>query len=237
MNLFPVAIFHSPFSTKFGVPRQSGVVPHLKGMIVFEMKYRNPDYIRGIDEYEYLWLIWGFSANNHQAIGPTVRPPLLGGNKSVGVFATRSPYRPNPIGLSSVRLVSVEETKEKGIVLMVEGADLMDGTPIYDIKPYLSYADCHEGAKSGFTDTHQWQRLEVVFPDDFQTMFTEEDVAVLTDVLSQDPRPHYHNDPERIYGMTYAGYDVKFKVNDGILKVVGISDIHRECPNAGKSYH
>ena len=225
MEISPIAIFHSPFHTKFGVPRQSGVVPHLKGKIVFETAYRNHDYIRGIDEFDYLWLIWGFSANNHQSIRPTVRPPRLGGNRSVGVFATRSPYRPNPIGLSSVRLVGVEDTKDCGMVLIVEGGDLMDGTPIYDIKPYLTYADSHESAKSGFTDTHQWQQLDVVIPKEYQTLFSSEDIAILTEILRQDPRPHYHNDPERVYGMPYAGYDVKFKVNDGVLMVVEMKKI------------
>ena len=222
MLLSPIAIFHSPFPTKFGVPRQSGVVPRLKGMIVFEPEYRNRDYIRGIDDFEYLWLIWGFSANGHQAVGPTVRPPLLGGNKSVGVFATRSPYRPNPLGLSSVRLADIEETNDKGMVLIVEGADLMDATPIYDIKPYLTYTDCHEGAKSGFTDTHQWQQLEVEIPKDLQVSFSNEELTILCQVLSQDPRPHFHHDPERVYGMPYTGYDVKFKVNDGKLRVLEI---------------
>ena len=222
MTLSPVAIFHSPFPTKFGVPRQSGVVPRLKGMIVFEPEYQNRDYIRGIGDFEYLWLIWGFSANDHQAVGPTVRPPLVGGNKSVGVFATRSPYRPNPLGLSSVKLLEIEETKDRGAVLIVEGADLMDGTPVYDIKPYLAYADSHEGAKSGFTDTYQWQQLEVAYPEHLQTRFSQDELDILTQVLSQDPRPHFHHDPERVYGMPYAGYDVKFKVCDGVLKVVDI---------------
>ena len=222
MQISPIAIFHSPFPTKFGIPRQSGVVPHLKGMIVFEQEYQNSDYIRGIEDFDFLWLIWGFSANDHQSVVPTVRPPLLGGNKALGVFATRSPYRPNPIGLSAVRLVGVEETNDKGTVLMVEGADLMDGTPIYDIKPYLPYADSHENARGGFTDTHRWQCLDVVIPDELRKSFSDEEIAVLTQILSQDPRPHYHHDAERVYGMPYAGHDVKFKVYDGKLWVVGI---------------
>ena len=223
MTLSPVAIFHSPFPTKFGVPRQSGVVPLLKGKIVFEPEYRNRDYIRGIEDFDFLWLIWGFSANSHRPLGPTVRPPRLGGNKALGVFATRSPYRPNPLGLSAVRLVGVNDTKDKGAVLIVEGADLMDGTPIYDIKPYLSYTDSHENARGGFTDTHQWKHLDVVIPDDIGKIFSPEDLEALTQILCQDPRPHYHDDPSRVYGMLYAGHDVKFTVSEGILRVVDVT--------------
>ncbi len=222
MTLKTVATFHSPFTTKFGIPRQSGVAPAIKGRIVFEPEYRDPDYIRGIGDFDFLWLIWGFSANKHPAAHPTARPPLLGGNQAMGVFATRAPYRPNPIGLSAVRLVGVESTDNLGMVLLTEGADLMDGTPIYDIKPYLAYADCHQEAKGGFTDTHTWHRLQVVIPQQLQLLFSPEQLETLSQVLSMDPRPHYHDDSERIYGMMYEGMDVRFKVCENILTVVQI---------------
>ena len=158
MEIKPIARFHSPFTSKFGIPKQAGLVEELKGEIVFEPEYHNADFIRGIDGFDYLWLLWEFSANRHKANSPVVRPPVLGGNQKVGVFATRSPFRPNPIGLSSVRLVSVEWESAQGPVLHVAGADLMDGTPIYDIKPYIGYADCHEGVRSGFVDTNPIKR-------------------------------------------------------------------------------
>ena len=162
MTITPIAHFHSPFASKFGVPKQSGLAPDLRGTIVFEPEWRNADALRGIEEFDYLWLIWAFSANRHQAVSPVVRPPVLGGNVRMGVFATRSPFRPNPLGLSSVKLDHVEWATSKGPVIHVMGADLMDGTPIFDIKPYVAYADCHEGVRSGFVDSHPMQRLTVV---------------------------------------------------------------------------
>lgn len=225
MKLTQIAVFHSPFPTKFGIPRQSGVVPQLSGWIEFLPEYRNADYIRGIDEFDYLWLLWGFSANTHQAASATVRPPLLGGNKTMGVFATRSPYRPSPIGLSSVRLLRVEQSLDKGPVLYVAGADLMDGTPIYDIKPYLEYADSHTGIRSGFTDTNQWQKLEVLIPERFRTMFSADELLVLEQVLSQDPRPHYHHDPARVYGMPFGNHDIRFRVESQLLTVVDVKKL------------
>ena len=207
-------------TTKFGVPRQSGLVPELVGRIVFEPEYANADALRGIEGFDYLWLIWEFSLNGKQGgeWSPLVRPPLLGGNEYMGVFATRSPFRPNPLGLSSVRLLSVEDG-----ALVVAGADLVDGTPIYDIKPYVEYADAHVGVRSGFVDERRWQKVEVRFPDELRTFFSDEDFAALCKVLELDPRPQYHNDPERVYGMTFAGYDVRFRVSgEGVLEVIDV---------------
>lgn len=222
MTIRPIATFHSPFSTKFGIPRQSGVVPQLKGTICFLPEYRSPDFIRGIEEYDYLWLLWLFSANNATRRGATVRPPLLGGNQSMGVFATRSPYRPNPIGLSSVRVEQVCYDTPDGPVIHVAGADLMDGTPIIDIKPYLEYADCHQDIRSGFTDTHPWQLLQVVIPEHIRTGYDADFLDIVSEVLAQDPRPHFHHDPTRVYGMTYDGHDIRFQVDGGVLTLIEI---------------
>ncbi len=222
MEILPIAHFRSPFPTKFGIPKQSGLVEHLRGRIVFTPDYRSPDYIRGLEEFDYLWLIWEFSANKHAANSPVVRPPVLGGNEKMGVFATRSPFRPNNIGLSSVRLDHIEITDE-GPVIHVLGADLMDGTPIYDIKPYVTYADCHVGARSGFVDKRAWPKLRVVLPDTIRQQFTEADADLLTHILELDPRPHYHNDATKIYGMAFSGRDVHFQVEDDTLTVVSIS--------------
>ncbi len=218
----PIATFRSPFSSKFGIPKQSGLVPDLPGKIVFLPKYRNPDALRGIEDFDFLWLIWEFSANPHGANSPVVRPPRLGGNKSVGVFASRSPFRPNPIGLSAVRLASVEWESANGPVLHVLGADLMDGTPIYDIKPYVTYADSHPEARSGFVDHNEWKTLEVVFPDDLRHRFTTQQIEALTQVLRLDPRPQYQNNPQKVYGMPFEGRDVRFRVENGILYVLEI---------------
>lgn len=218
--MLKVATFHSPFSTKFGIPRQAGVVQQLSGRIVLEKEYRTPDAIRGMEDFDYLWLIWGFSANRKQATGVTVRPPRLGGNTHLGVFATRSPYRPNPLGLSSVRIDRIDYDAKEGPVIHVLGADLMDGTPIYDIKPYIPYTDAHPDARGGFTDSTQWQTLEVIIPPCCELPEQERDELIA--VLSQDPRPQYHDDPERIYGMEYAGKDVRFKVVGKVLTVVEI---------------
>ena len=220
MEIKPIAYYRSQLTTKFGVPRQSGLVPELVGRIVFEPEYANADALRGIEGFDYLWLIWEFSLNGKLGgvWSPLVRPPLLGGNEYMGVFATRSPFRPNPLGLSSVRLLSVEDG-----ALVVTGADLVDGTPIYDIKPYVEYADAHVGVRSGFVDEKRWQKVEVCFPDELRTFFSDEDFAALCKVLELDPRPQYHSDPERVYGMPFAGYDVRFKVsNEGVLEVIDV---------------
>lgn len=222
MEIKPIAHFRSPFTSKFGIPKQSGLVATLHGQIVFEPEYRDPDYVRGLEGFDYLWLIWGFSANRHAANSPVVRPPVLGGNEKMGVFATRSPFRPNALGLSSVRLDRVEETASQGTVVHVLGADLMDGTPIYDIKPYVVYADCHAEARSGFVDQRSWPRLEVDLPDDIARQFTPAEAEQLRQVLALDPRPHYHADAEKTYGMPFAGRDVHFRVADGRLTVVSL---------------
>lgn len=219
MDIQPIAYFHSPLTSKFGIPKQSGIVDILEGTIVFEKQYRNPDALRGIENFDYLWLIWEFSANKHEATSLMVRPPRLGGNEKVGVFASRSPFRPNSLGLSSVRLKSVEWNSAHGPVLHVLGADLMDGTPIYDIKPYIPYADAHPDARGGFTDNNDWQPLEVIIPEEIANTFSPTELSSLRGILSQDPRPQYHNDPNRIYGMPFAGRDVKFKVEGNILTV------------------
>lgn len=222
MTITPIAHFHSPFASKFGVPKQSGLAPDLRGTIVFEPEWRNADALRGIEEFDYLWLIWAFSANRHQAVSPVVRPPVLGGNVRMGVFATRSPFRPNPLGLSSVKLDHVEWATSKGPVIHVMGADLMDGTPIFDIKPYVAYADCHEGVRSGFVDSHPMQRLTVVVPPEMEAALGADATAVLRQVLALDPRPHYQNDANKTYGMPFEGCDVRFTVQGNVLTVVEI---------------
>lgn len=220
MQIEPIAYFRSPFATKFGVPKQSGLVDCLQGTIEFVPHYRNADALRGIDEFDYLWLVWEFSANKHAATSPVVRPPLLGGNVRMGVFATRSPFRPNRLGLSSVRIANVELDTTRGPLIHVLGADLMDGTPIYDIKPYVAYADCHPDARSGFVDKHAIRRLMVIIPQSVSSKFNDSELEALRKVLELDPRPQYHDDPKKIYGMMYAGIDVKFCVADGVLTVV-----------------
>lgn len=222
MNIEPIAYFHSPFHSKFGIPKQSGLVEELEGSMVFCPEYRNADALRGLDEFDYLWLIWGFSANKHAATSLVVRPPLLGGNEKMGVFATRSPFRPNALGLSSVRISRIETDTTRGPVITVVGADLMDGTPIYDIKPYIPYADSHPEAKGGFTDTHAICRLTVVIPDCFHHLFSQSQLQALYKVLELDPRPHYHKSGQKEYGMPYMDYDVHFTVNDGVLTVTDV---------------
>ena len=227
MNIEPIAYFHSEFPAKFGIPRQSGIIDELCGSIVFEPRYRSTDALRGIEGFDYLWLIWEFSGNSPHGNSwhPTVRPPLLGGNKAMGVFATRSPFRPNALGLSSVRLLGVEDDGNV-LALVVAGADLVDGTPIYDIKPYVEYADAHTGIRSGFVDEKRWEKVEVRFPDELRALFSDEDFAVLVKVLELDPRPQYHNDPVRVYGMPFAGFDVRFRVSaTGVLDVVGVEAV------------
>jgi len=222
-EIHPIAHFRSPFSSKFGIPKQSGLVKNLRGQIVFEPAYRSKDALRGIDEFDYLWLIWHFSANKHAPNSLVVRPPLLGGNTKIGVFATRSPFRPNGLGLSSVQLERIEWETNEGPVIHVLGADLMDGTPIFDIKPYIVYADCHVGARSGFVDRTSITRLEVHIPESFQAIFPPEILQTLYEVLALDPRPHYQDDPHKVYGMPFMGKDVRFTVSsEGLLLVVDV---------------
>jgi len=220
MNIHPIAYFHSPMTSKFGLPRQSGLVEALPGRIVFEPPYRQAEAVRGLEDFSHLWLIWQFSANKHEAQGLTVRPPRLGGNQRIGVFASRSPFRPNGLGLSCVALERVEMSRSLGPVIHVTGADLMDGTPIFDVKPYVAYADAHPEARSGFVDQSTWKQLEVEIPAAVAALFSAEDLRGLRGVLAEDPRPQYHDDPSRIYGMPYAGRDVRFSVAQGRLTVV-----------------
>lgn len=217
-----IARIHTDFASKFGVPRQSGLVEELKAEIVFEPEFRNPDALRGIEDFSHLWLIWEFSQARRDKWQPMVRPPRLGGNESMGVFATRSPYRPNPIGLSSVKLEGLEQRPGKGTVLIVSGADLMDGTPILDIKPYLPYVDCRKEATGGFTDVVEKKTVEVSFPEELLQKVPAGKRDALKAVLAQDPRPAYQKDPDRRYGLTFAGYDVRFFVKDSILTVVDV---------------
>ena len=217
-----IARIHTDFSSKFGIPRQSGLVDELEATIVFEPEYRNPDALRGIEEYSHLWLLWQFSECMDKDWTPTVRPPRLGGNKRMGVFATRSPFRPNPIGLSSVKLIGVEKTAEHGCILRVAGADMLDGTPIYDIKPYLPYVDSHPDASNGFALDEKAGGLEVDFPEHLLEMIPQSKQKALVEVLSQDPRPGYQNEPERIYGIEFAGFDIRFRVNGKNLTVIEI---------------
>ena len=217
-----IARMHSDFASKFGIPRQSGLVEALRSTIVFEPEYRNADALRGIEDFSHLWIIWQFSEAVQQGWSPTVRPPRLGGNTRMGVFATRSPFRPNNLGLSCVRLLGVEHTAEYGTVLHVGGADLMDGTPIFDMKPYIPYADCHTEATGGFTDTADDFLLQVEFPADLLRKLPEEKREAAIQVLSHDPRPSYQRKPDRIYGLTFAGYDIRFQVREKHLRVIDI---------------
>lgn len=221
-----IARIHNDFPTKFGLPRQSGLVSELRSMIVFEPEYRVPEALRGIEGYSHLWLIWQFHQAERDTWSPTVRPPRLGGNARMGVFATRSPFRPNPIGLSSVKLEEVRQEKGLGTVLVVSGADLMDGTPIYDVKPYLPYADCHPEATGGFAHEVKDYALEVVIPEELLAKVPEDKLEALRGVLAQDPRPGYQRDPERTYGFEFAALEVRFRVTEGVLTVTDI--IHLE---------
>lgn len=220
MNIEPIAYFRSPLTSKFGIPRQSGIVTELRGTIAFVAKYSLPEALRGLEAYDYLWLVWGFSENVDAEKHPTVRPPLLGGNERMGVWATRSPFRPNNLGLSSVRIAKIDVEVP---CIEVLGADLMDGTPIYDIKPYLPYVDSHPGARGGFTDNHQWQRLQVDISPEHEALFDADDLQVLKEVLSLDPRPHYHDDATREYGMPFKDKDIRFRVEGGILHILSIN--------------
>lgn len=217
-----VARIHNDFKEKFGIPRQSGLVPQTRARIVFEKEYRNPDALRGIEGYSHLWLIWSFSKAGRDNWSPTVRPPRLGGNTRVGVFATRSPFRPNAIGLSCVTLEEVRMHTSDGPVLIVGGADLMDGTPIYDIKPYLPYVDSHPDARGGFGAEKAGYALSVLFPQELEEKIEEGKREALRGVLENDPRPSYQNDPDRVYGVRFAQYNVKFTVDGGVLTVVDI---------------
>ena len=220
MEIQPIAFFHSPMKSKFGIPRQSGLVSELTGRIVFEPEYRKMEAVRGLECFDYLWLIWEFSGNSEAKKTLTVRPPRLGGNRRMGVFATRSPFRPNNLGLSCVRIDRIEEDAQFGPVIYVKGADLMDGTPIYDIKPYVTYADSHPEARSGFVDEEEWQELDVIIPEDIQALLTTDELETLRKVLALDPRPRYQDDPERVYGMPFGDYDIRFKVVGRLLTVV-----------------
>lgn len=219
----PVARIRSDFPEKFGIPRQSGIVESLEAKIVFEPEFRVMDAVRGLEDFSHIWLIWEFSEAVRGTWSPTVRPPRLGGNVRMGVFATRSPFRPNPIGLSCVKLLKVEQDETLGPVLTVAGADLMDGTPIYDIKPYIPYADCHAEAKGGFTTKVDMKPLTIDFPAELLEKVPQEKRGALIGVLEQDPRPRYQNDPERVYGLSFAGMEIKFSVSGQTLSVVELT--------------
>ena len=216
----PIAHFRSPFSSKFGIPKQSGLVEELEGEIVLEPEYRDENALRGLEAFDYLWIIWQFSANKHEHTSPTVRPPLLGGNVRMGVFATRSPFRPNGLGLSSVRIKKIDF---KRCAIRVLGADLMDGTPIFDIKPYVTYTDCHPQARSGFADAHPIIRLEVEIPTCVASLLGPERTEVLRKTLELDPRPRYHSDANKTYGMFFHDINIKFKVCNGKVEVIAPS--------------
>ena len=220
-----IAHIHTDFPAKFGIPRQSGLVEELKGKIIFEPEYRNPDAFRGLEGFSHIWLLWQFSGTERHSWSATVKPPRLGGNRRMGVFATRSPFRPNNIGLSSVRLEKLEFDPELGPVLYVAGADLMDGTAIYDIKPYLPYTDSHPDASAGFAGEVLDYELEVVFPQEWLCMIPEEKREALIAILKQDPRPSYHHMPDRKYGVEFAGFDVRFTVKDQILPVCEVENL------------
>ena len=217
-----IARIHTEFKEKFGIPRQSGIVS-TRGKIVFETKYRNDSALTGIDGYSHLWLIWSFSEVKAEGWSPTVRPPRLGGNKRMGVFATRSPYRPNPIGLSSVKLIGIEKTKDEGTVLIVEGADILDGTPIFDIKPYLAFTDSHPDAVCGFADERLSYSLDVIVADDLKGKLEDGDLKTVCELISGDPRPSYQDDSEREYGMIYGDYEVHFTVRNTVATITKIT--------------
>ena len=217
-----IAKMHSDFASKFGIPRQSGLVEELRSTIVFEPGYRDPECLRGIEDFSHLWIIWQFSQAVEQGWSPTVRPPRLGGNTRIGVYATRSPFRPNHMGLSCVKLLGVERTQQHGTVLHVGGADLMDGTPIFDIKPYIPYSDCHPEASGGFTDHAGEFLLNVNFPEELLSRLPENKRDAAIGVLSHDPRPSYQCNPDRIYGLNFAGFDIRFQVKESVLTVLEV---------------
>lgn len=223
-----IARIKTDFPGKFGIPRQSGLIEELVGTIIFEKEFRVDEALRGIEEFSHLWLIWGFSENRRDSWSPTVRPPRLGGNKRVGVFATRSSFRPNGLGLSSVKLIGLEKTKDFGTVLKVSGADLMDGTPIYDIKPYLSFTDSHPDAKAGFAGEVFSYELEVLIPEEMKKTIDEEKIDALIKILKSDPRPSYQEDEERIYSFEFADMHIEFSVKENLLKVENIKKQTKE---------
>lgn len=214
-----IGYIHTDFPTKFGIPRQSGLVDSLKATITFEPEYRNPEAFRGLEQFSHIWLLWKFSKSEKKNWSATVKPPRLGGKKRMGVFATRSPYRPNDIGLSCVRLEKVEFDEKKGPILSVAGADLMDGTPIYDIKPYIAYADSHPEASEGFAGNVKANQLEVIFPEELLNRYPEDKRSAVIGILEQDPRPAYDTDETRVYGVEFAGYDIHFTVTGNVLEV------------------
>lgn len=217
-----IAKMRSDFASKFGIPRQSGLVEELRSTIVFEPGYRDPECLRGIEDFSHLWIIWQFSQAVEQGWSPTVRPPRLGGNTRIGVYATRSPFRPNHMGLSCVKLLGVERTQQHGTVLHVGGADLMDGTPIFDIKPYIPYSDCHPEASGGFTDHAGEFLLNVNFPEELLSKLPKNKQAAAIGVLTHDPRPSYQRNPDRIYGLNFAGFDIRFQVKESVLTVLEV---------------
>ena len=221
-TLEAIARIENAYTSRFGVPRQSGLVEEVISRIVFEPEYRTEEALRGIEGFSHLWLIWGFHEARREGWSPTVRPPRLGGNTRMGVFATRSPYRPNGLGLSSVRLTGMEKTADRGIVLLTAGADLMNGTPIYDIKPYLPSADSHPEATGGFTDSHYKRRVQVYVPEEAESRLSPADLQALKKVLAEDPRPAYQEDPKRIYAFEFADRTVRFQVDEDLLTVISI---------------
>lgn len=222
-----IAKIKTDFPTKFGIPRQSGLVEELKGTIIFEPEYRNPEALKGLEDFSHIWLLWKFSETDRDSWSPTVRPPKLGGNTRKGVFATRSPFRPNSIGLSCVKLEGIEHTENLGTVLHVAGADLMDGTPIADIKPYIPYTDCHTDANGGFAKDGNTPKLDVVFSDGLKKDIPSDKFSALVKVLELDPRPAYQNNPERVYGFGFAGKEIKFTVGENTLTVTEVSDFKK----------
>lgn len=223
-----IAHIHTDFPEKFGIPRQSGLVKELKGRIIFEPEYNNPEAVRGLEEFSHIWLLWKFSESKKEHWSATVKPPRLGGKKRVGVFASRSPFRPNDIGLSCVRLEGIEMDEKSGAILYVSGADLMDGTPIYDIKPYVPMSDCHPEASEGYTKETKKHRLKVEFPKELLCIYPEDKREAITGVLAEDPRPVYVQDEERIYGVAFAGYDVRFRVIRDVLRVCAVEGLQEE---------
>lgn len=222
-SLIPIAHIHTDFPAKFGIPRQSGLVEELEGMVVMEPEFREPEAFRGLEGFTHIWLIWQFSKSLCKTWSPTVRPPRLGGNKRMGVFATRSPFRPNSLGLSAVRLTKLQlDHPELGPVLYVAGADLMDGTPIFDIKPYVPHADCRQEAAGGFSDKVRDYRLEVEISFQYLDLIPREKRQALKKILEQDPRPAYQNHPDRVYGFIFSGFEIKFTVKEDLLQVCGI---------------
>lgn len=222
-SIEPIAYIHNDFSEKFGIPRQSMLVPQLISTIVFEPEFRNPQAFKGLEDYSHLWLIWNFSQSNNHPWSPTVRPPRLGGNEKMGVFATRSPFRPNHLGLSCVGLDHIEFTKDLGPVLYVTGADLMNGTPIFDIKPYLAFTDSHPNASHGFAGPVKDYHLTVYCPSQWKELISPEDCSIIFKLIEQDPRPSYQNDEQRIYGLTYGDYNIQFTVNEHTATICNIT--------------